>query len=43
MRTTQRRVRRVLDDLGATSRFPAGMNAHAKGLALTSGLAVPGR
>jgi hypothetical protein len=31
MRTTQRRVRRLLDDLGATSRFQAGMTAHARG------------
>jgi len=31
MRTTQRRVRRLLDELGATSRFQAGMRAHARG------------
>ena len=31
MRTTQRRVRALLDDLGATTRFQAGMNAHARG------------
>jgi hypothetical protein len=31
MRTTQRRVRRLLDDLGATSRFQAGMTAQARG------------
>jgi hypothetical protein len=30
-RTTQRRIRRLLNDLGATTRFQAGMNARARG------------
>jgi predicted transcriptional regulator len=30
-RTTQRRIRRLLNDLGATTRFQAGMNAQARG------------